>query len=176
MSWSNFFRWRRRTTYILVGALVFGLVYLVGLYISTHIRPTVEVRVGSGVYQLWLADTEKTRAQGLSGVTSLQQNSGLLMKFDEMAIQDAWTAGTSVPMDIVWLDDAKSVVYIIKNVNLGASKEEQDAGLVTSYSSVKPARYALELPAGSVQNAGIKSGDAVEFDETNKGVGFTWSQ
>lgn len=172
----NFIFWRPRTTYILIGALVLGLVYLTGLYGATHFKPTVEVRMGSGVYQLWLADNDNARLQGLSGVSDLRNNNGLLVKFDDSAVQSVLMEDVSVPLDIVWLGEDKTVVYIIKNVNLGASKADKEAGIIDTYDSKYKARYALELPAGSVANAGIKSGDTAVFDENEKKASFTWSR
>ena len=82
----------------------------------------------------------------------------------------------TVPLDIVWLGDDKTVVYIIKNENLGVSKANKEAGIIDTYDSKYKARYALELPAGSVASAGIKSGDAIVFDENDRKASFTWSQ
>ena len=67
-------------------------------------------------------------------------------------------------------------VSIIKNVNLGVSKDNREAGIIDEYTSGHSARYALEIPAGSVAEAGINVGDTVAFDENSTEASFTWSR
>jgi uncharacterized membrane protein (UPF0127 family) len=149
--------WRPHTTIILI---VGAVLVLVGLFISftvTNFRPTTEVRLGSGVYALWLADTEPDRVKGLSNVDKIDPNGGLLMAFDSDGTHGIWMKNMNFPLDIIWLDKNEKVIYIVKN----APPEDPVA---TIYASKSPARYVLELPAGSVQNAGIKTGSVANFN------------
>jgi len=151
------FVWRRSTTIILVIGLVLILVGLVVSFALTTFKPTTQVRIGSGVYSLWLADTEASRIQGLSDVDKLHLNGGLLMAYDTNDTHGIWMKDMNFPLDLIWLDSNKEVVYIVKN-----APPENPARTV--YSPKDTARYVLELPAGSVKKAGIKTGDTATFN------------
>ena len=54
-----------------------------------------------------------------------------------------------MPIDIVWLDRDKKVVHIEENV-------QPDAEPYEVYQPPVPARYVLEMAAGSVQKFAVK--------------------
>lgn len=157
--------WRPATTYILIGGLVLLLVALVASYMISNFKPTTELRMGSGVYHLWVADTQDELAQGLSGVEELKPNGGLLMKFDSDNTWGIWMKDMKVPLDIVWLNKDKKVVYIVKNA-------DPSLGMTKTFVPKDPARYVVELPAGSVEKAGIKTGVVATFNEFDEGKGL----
>lgn len=143
--------WRPHTTIILTIGLV---LILVGLFVSftvTTFKPTTQVQVGSGVYNLWLAQTDPDLIKGLSGVEKLTLNGGLLMDFGFDGYHGIWMKDMNFSLDLLWLDKNEKIVYIVKN----AFPEEP---VETVYSPKSPARYVLELPAGSVDKAGVKTG------------------
>ena len=162
MNKPSIFAWRPSTTRILIIGVVALLVYTVVIYVVANFRPTTELRAGSGVYHLWVADTVAERYQGLSGVERLSPNGGLLMKFEENDVWNIWMKDMKVPLDIIWLNEDKEVVYIVKNAAPELSTD-------TIFSPKSKARYVVELPAGSVDNAGIKPGMLTSFDENDKG-------
>lgn len=69
----------------------------------------------------------------------------------------------NIPLDILWLDKNREIIGIKQNVapELGESKV---------FTPAKPARYVLELPAGSVKNSAIKMGDIAEFTLEGTGI------
>lgn len=148
--------WRPSTTIILIIGVVLILIGLVVSFALTTFKPTTQVRLGSGVYSLWLADTNAARVQGLSDIEKLHLNGGLLMAFDSNGTHGIWMKDMNFPLDLLWLDSDKKVVYIVKN-----APPEDPARTV--YIPKDPALYVLELPAGSVQKAGIKTGDTAAF-------------
>lgn len=162
MNRPSFITWRPTTTVILICGLVALLVCSVGAYAATHFQPTVEFRVGSGIYRLSVADTDTERIQGLSGVTELPVDGGLLMKFESDDTWSIWMKDMNIPLDILWLNSDKRVVYVVKNAGPELSTD-------TIFKPKEKARYVVELPAGSVENAGIKTGLVAEFDETSDG-------
>ena len=150
------FTWRRSTTVTLTIGVVLIMVALVASFVTANFKPTTQVRLGSGVYSLQLADTVTARFQGLSDVEKIQLNGGLLMVFDSNDMHGIWMKDMKFPLDLVWLDSSKKVVYIVKNA-------PPETPSKTVYVPKDPALYVLELPAGSVQKAGIKTGDTAEF-------------
>lgn len=154
--------WRPATTFILIGGLVVLLIALVASFAITTFRPTTEVRAGSAVYHLWIADTDAELEQGLSGVAHLPKNGGLLMKFATDDRWGIWMKDMKVPLDIVWLNKDKEIVYIVKNAQPSMSID-------VVFTPKESARYVIELPMGSVENAGLKTGMTATFDETDDG-------
>ncbi|UTX51498.1 DUF192 domain-containing protein [Candidatus Saccharibacteria bacterium TM7i] len=152
-------RWRSQTWIIFVTGLAVILVALVASYAFSMFKPTVDVKVGqSGVFRLWVADTDAELYQGLSGVDTLSRDGGLLMDFKVSGYHGIVMRDMKIPLDIVWLSESKKVVYIVKNASpeLGESK--------TFAPTKETARYVLELPAGTVTDSAIKVGDIAEFD------------
>lgn len=148
--------WRPSTTIISIIGLVLILVALVSSFVAANFRPTTQVHIGSGVYSLWLADTDATRAQGLSGVEELHTNGGLLMAYDSNDTHGIWMKDMNLSLDLIWLDSKKEVVYIVKNA-------PPESPTLTIYTPKDPALYVIELAAGSVEKAGIKTGDIATF-------------
>jgi uncharacterized membrane protein (UPF0127 family) len=148
--------WRPSTTGLLIGGLVIVIVAAAIAFMVSHFQPTTEVRLGSGVFKVRLAQDETSRQIGLSETTSLKPTEGLLMIFDSDSTWEIWMKDMKVPIDIIWLDSAKKVVYTVKNAT-------PDLSTTKIFMSKDPARYVLELPAGSVQQFGITSGDEAEF-------------
>lgn len=143
---------------------VVGLIIASAMYfIFNNLQSKVSIIIGDGVYESSVAMDEKTREKGLSGVTSLKENEALLMVFPSDNEWRIWMKDMKVPIDIAWLNKDKKVVYIVKN----ASPENgQDA----SFTPKAKAKYVLELPAGSVDNAGIRMGESAVFTLDEGGV------
>ena len=62
-----------------------------------------------------------------------------------------------VPLDIVWLNSDKKVVFIVKNAS-------PEGGANTIFTPKATARYVIELPAGTVASKAITVGLAAVFD------------
>lgn len=162
MNRPSFFTWRPQTTYVLIGGFVVLLIGLVVSYVLANFTPTTPVKLAGGVYHLWVADTEALRTKGLSGVKKLDPNGGLLMKFDRDDKWGIWMKDMHVPLDILWLNKDKKVIYIVKDAR-------PDMSTNVTFIPKDEARYVIELPEGSVKKAGIKTGTVAEFDETSTG-------
>lgn len=162
MNKPSFISWRPTTTIILIVGFAAVLTYSVAAYIVTNFRPTTELRLGSGVYHLWIADTEPERVQGLSGVDKLPLDGGLLMKFDTDSTWGIWMKDMKIPLDIIWLNSNKEAIYIVKNAS-------PDLSTTTTFVPKSNARYVIELPAGGVDQAAIRTGMTATFNESDRG-------
>lgn len=156
MNRSSSFSWRPKTTLILLGGFTLILIAIIVAFAMANFKPTTSVRVGSGMYHVWLADNEVKRSEGLSGVEKLKINGGLLMDFQGNGFWGIWMKDMKIPLDIIWLDANKKVVHIEADVspNLGTSKVLTPKSL---------SRYVLELPAGSAKKAGIRLNEVADF-------------
>lgn len=149
--------WQRSTTIFLVIGVVVVVLASAIAYIVINFQPRVELRIGSGIFKTRVATNQTARELGLSGVGKLSADDGIIMAFPSDSTWNIWMNNMKVPIDIVWLDSNKKVVYIVRN----ADPQLHDDKI---FVPLNPARYVVELPAGSVQQYGIKFGDQAEFD------------
>lgn len=152
-------RWRPHTTGIFIGGLVLILVALVASYAYRNFQPSSELKLGSGVFSIRLAATDEARIQGLSGVDHLNANQGLLMVFPSDDEWGIWMKDMKIPLDIIWMDHEKKVIFIVTDAS-------PDLGTSKTFTPKDPARYVLEVPSGTVKNAGIQVGSLATFTET----------
>jgi uncharacterized membrane protein (UPF0127 family) len=149
--------WRPSTTAILIGGVIAIVIAVAIAFAAANFKPTTNVKLSGGVFSVWTAVDETSRVTGLSGVESLKPNGGLLMAFPSDKSWGIWMKDMSIALDIIWLDSNKEVVHIVKNAGPELSTD-------TTFTPSKPARYVLELTAGSVQKYDISVGDTAEFE------------
>ncbi|MEK6910687.1 MAG: DUF192 domain-containing protein [Nanoarchaeota archaeon] len=108
-------------------------------------------------FQVEIANTPILRQQGLMYREQLDSNKGMLFIFDEEGIHPFWMKNTLIPLDIIWLDENKEVVYIENNAQ--PCKEET----CNSYNPNAKARYVLEINAGLSDEFNITLGNKLDF-------------
>lgn len=118
------------------------------------------LRVGRATISVEVADTDATRAQGLSDRTSLAQDAGMLFDMGAVTSPSFWMKGMRFPLDLVWIGEDKRVVGVTPNVR--PQPGVADSGL-TLYSPPSPIRYVLEVNAGAARRLGLETGVAVAF-------------
>jgi hypothetical protein len=108
-----------------------------------------------------LAETSEEREKGLSGVSSLEENSGMLFIFDEESVAPKfWMKNMLIPLDIVWINDSK-IIKIDKNVPIPLPDTSDDK--IKTYSPNTEVDYVLEVNAGFCDSNSIKVGDEVNI-------------
>ncbi|HEY8886694.1 MAG TPA: DUF192 domain-containing protein [Candidatus Microsaccharimonas sp.] len=126
---------------------------------SRTFQPSTEVRLGSGIFSIQIATTDAARIHGLSGVDHLDANGGLLMIYQSDDRWGIWMKDMKIPLDIIWMNNEKKVIYIVTDAS-------PDLGTSKIFKPEDPARYVLEVPAGTVKNAGIQIGSTAAFNIT----------
>lgn len=104
------------------------------------------------------ATNNATREHGLMMRTVLPADHGMLFVFPDLQPLTFWMKNTLVPLDILFFDDAKHLV----SMQLDAQPCKADPCAL--YPSNRPARYALELPAGTATRIGAQVGDTLTVD------------
>jgi len=99
--------------------------------------------------------TEKRR--GLSFRKSLDQNTGMLFIYKREGFYSFWMKDMNFPLDIIWINKDKEIVYIEKNV-----QPCQDECL--RYRPAEKAQYILEINSGLVDRLKIQKGDKLALD------------
>lgn len=153
--------------YILLLALIGALsgTFLLQMRSSSPI-PTappdrLQVNIGDQPYSLEIAATPLARQKGLMYRKNLEANSGMLFIFDGVGIQSFWMKNTFIPLDMIWLNEQKEIVYIKENAQ---PCENVVQAICQSIVPLKPALYVIELNAGDVQKLNLKVGDKIDFE------------
>lgn len=102
-----------------------------------------------------IADTPERKRTGLMGRTTLSDEEGMIFSYDRDQTLTFWMKNTLIPLDILFVDSAGRVADI-QTMN----PCEQDPCKV--YSSVKPARYAVEVAEGFAKRYGVIPGHLVQ--------------
>ncbi len=142
---------KRRSSIALIIAmgvlLVVGSTFLL-VVLPNLVKPVTNLWLGNGIFRTDLALNEAARTKGLSGVTELAPDKALLMVFPTEGKWGIWMKDMKIPLDIVWLDKDKKVIYIVKSASLDGSNPK-------IYMPEKLAQYVIELPAGTVDKMAI---------------------
>ena len=99
---------------------------------------------------LEVADTPQSLEKGLMFRTHLPPNTGMLFQFPSEGPRSFWMRNTLISLDMLFLKEDGSIITIHQN-----TQTQSDQG----YPSTEPAKYGIELPAGTVKTLGIRLGD-----------------
>lgn len=105
-----------------------------------------------------LAETAEEKSKGLMFREELAKDHGMLFVFTEETKSSFWMKNTLIPLDIIWLNKDKEVVFISRN-NQPCLPEE-----CFSINPGVAAKYVLELNAGTVAAIGLVVGDKANFN------------
>jgi uncharacterized protein len=108
-----------------------------------------EVRV-----KVELARTEPERSRGLMFRQHLDSGRGMLFLFEQPSVLKFWMKNTYIPLDMIFMDAAKRVLFIEENAEpLTLAPRGPDVS----------AQYVLEVPGGWSRDHGIEPGTTVQF-------------
>ncbi|RYC53410.1 hypothetical protein DN53_04100 [Flagellimonas olearia] len=105
-------------------------------------------------FDIEIADTDYETQTGLMYRESMEQNQGMLFIFPDVAMHYFYMKNTEIPLDIIYIDDARKIASFQKN----ARPNDE-----TSLSSEVPIKYVLEVNAGLSDTLGIQVGDSIAF-------------
>jgi len=108
-------------------------------------------------FEVSIAQTPDQRSQGLMFEKSLDDYRGMLFVFQEEDIHGFWMKNMLIPLDIIWMNESKEVVFIKKN----AQPCQQDCLVI---SPLQEAKYVLELNANMVDNIHLQVGDELSLE------------
>ena len=116
-----------------------------------------EVELHGHQIKVEIAADDATREHGLMDRTSMPATHGMLFVFPNSQIRTFWMKNTLVPLDMLFFDADR------KLVTLHADVPPCKADPCATYSSTAPARYVLELNAGTAARLGVREGDVATF-------------
>jgi uncharacterized protein len=105
-----------------------------------------------------LAITNDQQIKGLDVKEQLKENEGMLFVEKQPAKYDFWMRGMKFPIDIIWLDNDRTVIHIEHNLQPCVS--DLDCPL---HSPDKDALYILETVAGFSKKHNVEIGTHMDF-------------
>lgn len=110
----------------------------------------ITIEIGDKTYKVREAKTEEEKEKGLQGVTELPEDEGMLFYFNPPEDVSMWMKGTLIPLDIIFINKDKEVIYIGQGIPNSQS-------LIT----VPNTAYVLEVN----QDSGVEEGDELDLED-----------
>ena len=105
-----------------------------------------------------LALTQDQQTKGLAVKNHMNESEGMLFVFQDPSKPSFWMKDMKFPIDIIWLDANRSVVYIAPNLEPCPSQ-----GTCPGYVPNKDSLYVLETTAGFSQRHNVTVGTKTNF-------------
>lgn len=124
----------------------------------SHDAAPIAVTLHGQRFTTELATNEVAREHGLIMRTSLAADRGMLFVFPDTAPRGFWMKNTLIPLDILYFDAERRLV----SAQLDVPPCKADPCPI--YPSTGPARYVLELSAGTAKRIGVRAGDTLAIE------------
>ena len=122
------------------------------------IENITEVKIAGQSIKVELALTPAEQARGLSGRESLKDDEGMLFVFsdqDKNKTHKFWMKDMNFPIDMIWIDKDKKVIYI--------KKDARPESYPNLFGPDVASQYVLETVSGFADKNNLKIGDGVEL-------------
>ncbi|WP_297586674.1 DUF192 domain-containing protein [Roseibium sp.] len=113
---------------------------------------TIQTADGELTFVVEVAANDIERARGLMFREEMAENQGMLFIFESEGERFFWMKNTPLPLDIIYISTAGKIVSIAEDTTPFSE---------AVIPSGKPARFVLELNAGTSQKLAIAIGDHV---------------
>ncbi len=121
-------------------------------------KSTRTLDIGSKSLEIEIANSEKSRTQGLSGRLNLPQNTGMLFIFPGSARHTFWMKDMKFDLDFIWINQGQVV-----QINEYVSSPDKTSGIPQVITPGININMVLEVPAGFIQQNHIEIGDKVKL-------------
>jgi len=108
-----------------------------------------------------IASTDVTRKIGLMNRRSMDQDKGMLFKFDTQGYVYFWMKNTLFPLDMVFIDQNGIVKHVAHGAKPCTAVNDADCPKIPS---TAPVKYVLEINSGVADKLPIKNGDQITWN------------
>jgi hypothetical protein len=123
--------------------------------------PTIPVTLPNGtVIRAELASEPQDQQRGLMFRESLAADRGMLFVFPGPGNHPFYMFQTLIPLDIIWLDANRRIVFVSPDTPPCRSENPQEC---PTYGGHVTAQFVLELAAGSAATHRLQPGDTLRF-------------
>lgn len=117
---------------------------------------------------LKVAYTMEAQKKGFMGYKEIPEDFGILFMYHEERILNFWMANCWVDIDILFLNEEGKIIQTYSMPKEEPkTKEETDHEYyerLPRYSSISPARFAIEIKSGKIKELGLKVGDLIQLN------------
>jgi len=137
-------------------SLIIALLITFGVYFDTDNKDESMflIKIKETKLYVELADTPELQTRGLSDRIELADNAGMLFIHNKPDFYSFWMKDMKFPLDIIWINEA----YVIVDI----SKDLKPDSYPKLFSSIKPAKYVLEVNSGWANENNVVIGDRVD--------------
>lgn len=131
---------------------------LIFLLLLISCSPLIQIKyaaINNQKIPVELAETQEQQMKGLMFRENL--TGGMLFIYNEENQRSFWMKNTLIPLDIIWIDENKTIVDIKENAMPCKVKKCE------VYYPDKEALYVLEINAGLAKEKNLSVGDKVDF-------------
>jgi uncharacterized membrane protein (UPF0127 family) len=132
--------------------------FLAGISAPPDRYQRAEVTVNNITLNTDLALTQEQQTKGLAIKNAMNETQGMLFVFQQPALESFWMKDMKFPIDIIWMDANRTVVYIAPNLQPCPT-----VGDCPGYVPTKESLYVLETTAGFSQRHHVKPGTQMNF-------------
>ncbi|MBU2539753.1 DUF192 domain-containing protein [Patescibacteria group bacterium] len=142
-----------KKTWIILFTVIIIITAIVAVFLY---KKTAVVCFGNNCFAVKIANNPTTRELGLMFRKSLDENQGMLFIFPKEETYSFWMKNTSIPLDIIWINQNKKVVFISKN------NQPCKINPCPLINQSIPAKYVLEINGGLSDKINLKVSDKIE--------------
>ena len=113
------------------------------------------IEIGGTPFTVAIADTPREQSRGLSGWPGLKDGEGMLFIFRKPAKYEIWMKDMLFAIDILWISEQRRITDIEEKVTPDTYPELMRPK--------HPAKFVLEVKAGSVTKLGLRIGDVLDY-------------
>ncbi len=149
-------RWLKYKYFLIALALV-TVVFIVSKPLARHasIDATIYTQRGELMFHLETATTPAERKRGLMSRDTIGNEDGMIFVFPEAGSHQFWMKNTRIPLDMIFIDAAQTIVAIVPNV---------PPHTLESRGPTSPTLAVIELDGGRAAADGIALGDKVRYE------------
>lgn len=138
-----------------------GMIVATGFYVlRPAMQPSATLQLGDGIFTTNMVMINDKQASLAIDAADLFQNQAVMLVYDYERILPVTLQPNTTAVDLVWVNNNKQVVYIVKNISSKTANQ---------FTPTDSARYVVELAAGTVKSKAIAVGMKATFDERRVG-------
>jgi len=129
------------------------------LFLGCGRKESRKIYFKQDVFTVEVAKDQKQYGRGLMFRKQIPADGGMLFIFRNEARRYFYMKNMLIPLDMIWLNKDKKVIWIKKNA------QPEGKGYYEVIDSGQSVQYVLEVNAGTADRIGLKAGDRLNFED-----------
>ncbi len=148
--------------------LLLGALWMTACSNGARLPTHQEIAIGGETWMLELALDDDSIRRGLMHRETIPDDGGMLFIFPDSDYRSFWMAYCLVDIDLIFLD-GRGTITALHEMKIEPPRETGESELaynarLKNYESAFPARFAIELPAGSIERLQLRVNQNIPLD------------